>query len=324
MFQNPRFRKINFEEVPLNQDLIIMDEKWASGRENEWLKIFNKEEANPYSIGYVSFVAARSIGDDWIELSWYPNIFDRFHEIPIFLPKSVFVTCIDISDYDEKPTIFVKSEWVEDLHTRPLAAFAIIDAIGVKEQLQSGALRPNSLRTLRELVDLTAANYPNLAFISFADSLLIKQSWSVGYADKKIKYSYSPELLLPAIKELQNSFQTALNLPSYAVMTQGLNAYEDSQTLHISPSGNHISLNTLGLPFAQLMAIESSARHAIKNQKHAREELYIDSMLFRSLDFKPGTDKKKFNLYPYTSPMTKSQNSYYTASSYQEIFEQLN
>lgn len=324
MFQNPKFIKINFEEIPLNQDLIIMDEKWAKGYEREWEKLFNEKEAAPYSIGYVSWVAARSIGENWIELSWYPNIFDRFHEIPIFLPKSAFITCIDLSEHDEKPTIFVKSEWVEDLHTRPLAAFAIIDAIGVKEQLQSGALRPKSLQNLRELVDQTAANHPNLAFISFADSLLIKQSWSVGYADKNIKYSYSPEFLLPAIKELQKSFQTALNLPSYAIMTQGLNAYEDSQTIHTSSSGNHISLNTLGLPFAQLMAIEDSARCAIKNQIHPREELYIDSMLFRSLDFKPGVDKSKFKLHPYTSPMTKSQNSYYTATSYQEIFDQLN
>lgn len=319
MFKNSKFIKIDFENIPLNQDITIMDEKWAKEYESEWKKEFKGKESTPYSVGYISRVAARSIGDNWAELSWYVNTHDRFHEIPIFLPKSAFLSCICIDGYDENPTVFVKSEWIEDLHNRPLAAFAIIDAIGVKGRLQSGSLSPDSLRSLRRRVDKIAKRYENLAFISFADSLLIKHTLQAGNVTRKTRYNYSPEQIIPAIRALQRAIKKSLDLPSYAIMTQGLNSYEESKNIHTSKSGNHISLNTLGLPFAQLVSIEESARKAIKANDHPPAELYIDSTLFNSLKFKSYNEKEKFRHHPYISPMTHSHKSSYVPTSHKDL-----
>ncbi|MFP3435956.1 hypothetical protein SB781_40025, partial [Paraburkholderia sp. SIMBA_061] len=77
----------------------------------EWTNHFEGKHAS-LAGGFVSHAAARSVDHEWIELSWYPNTFDRFHEVSVFLPKSAFVACVDIWKYDEKPTIFVRSDWL--------------------------------------------------------------------------------------------------------------------------------------------------------------------------------------------------------------------
>lgn len=323
MFEHSGFGKLQFEEIPLNRDVVIMDVKWMADFEREWNNTFNGNDADPYLVGYVTYVAARSIGNDWIELSWYPNTFDRFHEIPIFLPKSAFVTCVDVWEYDGKPTVFVQSDWLTDLHERPLAAFAIVDAIGVKELIQTGTLRSEALRTLRDRIDTIADRYPDFAFISFADSLLVKQVWSVGHVHSSITYTYAPELLLPVVSELLKAFKEALGLSAYGIMTQGLNAYSDDVTLHRSAKGNHISLNTLGLPFAQLMAIEEAARRGIRTAAHPAAELYLDSTFFRSLKLKYEFDKNRLTPHTYQSPMTKSLKATYVATSVRELTDNL-
>lgn len=323
MFNHSGFRKIQFEEVPLNRDVVIMDVKWMADFEREWTNTFDGGDADPYLVGYVTYVAARSIGNGWIELSWYPNTFDRFHEVPIFLPKSAFVTCVDVWQYDGKPTAFVQSDWLTDLHERPLAAFAIVDAIGVKQLIRTGALRSEALRTLRDRIDTIADRYPDFAFISFADSLLVKQVWSVGHVHSSIAYTYAPELLLPVVSELLQAFKEVLDLPAYGIMTQGLNAYSDDVTLHRSGKGNHISLNTLGVPFAQLMAIEEAARRSIRSAAHPAAELYLDSTFFRSLKLKYEFDKNRLTPHPYQSPMTKSPKATYVVTSVRELMDNL-
>jgi len=317
MFDNEHFHQLSFEEVPLDRDLILMDEKWMNTYEQEWLKHFDNLDSDLYP-GFVSYIAARSVGDNWLELSWYPNTYDRFHEIPVFLPKSEFIACVDIFEYDEKPHVFVRSAWLEALHVRPLTAFALVDAIGIKDMLRASELTDKMLRQLRDQVDFIAAHHLDFAFISFADGLLVKQVWSMGHAESDIKYTYSPESLFPVVEELLNAFKGALGKGAYAIMTQGTNAYTDDAALHQSLSGNHVSLNTLGLPFSQAMAIDEAARSAIRAGRHEAAELYLERTFFRSLrlqDF----DKKSLPLHAYRSPITKSFKSNYVATSVRDI-----
>lgn len=323
MLQNENFQAVSFKEIPLNLDLIVMDERWIPEYDREWVKVFSGDKTADTNVGFVTHVAARSIGDEWVEMSWYPNTNDRYHEVPVFLPRSAFITCVDLSKYDERPRVFVKSDWLAEVHERALAAFAIIDAIGVKRLLQSGNIDGEALRSLRDRVDEIAARYPDFVFISFADSLLVKQVWSIGHIDCDIKYTYSPEALLPVVAELRDAFKQSLCLSAYAIMTQGLNSQADGAALHTSASGNHISLNMLGLPFAQLMAIEEAARRAIREKSHAPAELYLDAMFFRSLKFKFGFERNRVATYSYRSPMTNSSNAAYVAISGKEITDNL-
>lgn len=190
----------------------------------------------------------------------------------------------------------------------------MIDAIGVKRALERGELTRERLIGLRDAVDELAARYPDVSFISLADNLLLKSNWSVGQFDSNVTYTYEPEIMIRAISELREVYGSVLGLALYAVLTQGLNAYYDDALLHTSRSGNHISLNSLGLPFAQLLAIDEAARTAIRRSEHGPAELYLDEDFFRSLNFKHGFQRDAYPIGSYRGPMMAADATYYMSS----------
>ena len=100
----------------------------------------------------------------------------------------------------------------------------------------------------------------------------------------------------------------------YAVITQGVNEYADTSLIHISPARAHVSLNSLGLPFAQLLAIDEAARHGIRSGRHGPHELYVDDLFFHSLRFKYGFDKHAQPNASYVAPMSIAEGKYYCTS----------
>src|SRR5262245_57642040 len=140
MFDNFNFRKYDFSEIPLNRDIYVMGEQWISEYERAWLEAFEGSDRSAYEVGYVSFAAARAVGDTAIELSWFANVFDRSHEVKVLLPKKAFITCVECRDYDDKPRLFVRDAWIDELYLRSYSVFALVDAIGVKAALTNGTL----------------------------------------------------------------------------------------------------------------------------------------------------------------------------------------
>ncbi len=301
MFEHEDIEVHAMENVPLDRDLFMMDVAWMADYEAALLKGIAGGEWD--NIGYISYICARSISKDSLEISWYPNIVDRHHEVRVTLPRSQFVTCTELCQYDEKPRVFVHSEWLEDLHMRAYSVFALVDAIGVKKALADGSMTREKLAALRDRIDEIASRYPSVSFISFADSLLLKTNWTIGQWDKPVNYTYEPEKIVEILPELAEAYSATLELPIYAVITQGKNEFYEDVLMHVSPSQNHISLNSLGLPFAQLMSIEATAKRAHRNGEHSLAELYMDENFFRSLKLKYEFDKGKISKFPYLAPM---------------------
>lgn len=308
-FTHPQFQHFAFEAVPLDRDVFLMDESWLPDWEAAYLEFFEGKEFR--NVGYISRAAVRSATTDALEISWYPNIFDRFHEVAVVLPRAAFVACIDVFDYDEKPHIFVKDEWLKALHLRPYSAFALVDAIGVKQALMTGRLTGDKLIALRQMIDAIADATPGVAFVSFADSLLLKANWFVGQYDSDVSYSYEPEMLIRLLPTVAHVYREVLDMEVYATITQGVNEYADTSLIHRSSAGAHVSLNSLGLPFAQLLAIDEAARRAIRAGHHGRHELYLDEYFFHSLRFTYGFDKHAQQNAPYNAPMSTSPGKYY-------------
>lgn len=319
MFDHEDIEVYALKEVPLDRDIYLMDEAWM-GQYDQALQTCLGGGEYEY-VGQISYAAARHSGPDGIELSWYPNIHTRFHEVKVHLPVSSFVTCVGCSTLDEKPRIFVKSEWLQTLHIRSNCAFALVDAIGVKAALAEGRLAPLHLKKLANRIDAIADRHPFIAFVSFADSLLLKSQWSVGTSDSDVSYSYEPEQILRVLPQIAQAYEDVLGLKVYAVATQGQNAFDD-QLMHISDGGNHVSLNSLGLPFAQLQAIEAAARASIRCGDHDPAELYLDRDFFNSLNWQYGFEKHRELHSPYLSPMT-SQAGLYVPISRKRVFENL-
>jgi hypothetical protein len=274
MFDHYDIEKYRIEEVPLERDLFLMDEKWIAPYERALLRLLAGGEYD--YVGYVSYAVVRSVRSDGLEISWYPNIHDRFHEMRVFLPKSAFVTCVGSRTCDERPRIFVKSEWLTDLHLRTHSVFALIDAVGVREALRRGTITSDKLECLRNLIDKIADVHRQIAFVSFADSLLLKANWTVGQWDHDTSYTYDPESFVRVLPLLADAYREAVGLPIYAVIAQGHNEFYRDELMHLSTSGNHVSLNSLGLPFAQIQAIDSAVRAAIRHGQHKPAELYMD------------------------------------------------
>jgi hypothetical protein len=314
MFEHEAFDKYAYEEIPLNRDVYLMDEKWMTEYEASLVDVFNENGANYKSVGYISYACARRILPGGIEFSWYPNIHDRFHEVSAWLPRDAIVACVGSWQWDEKPRIFVKSDWFNQLHLRSYTVFALIDAIGVKDAITNNALARDSLVRLRERIDDLASHHPSISFISFADSLLLKSNWTVGHYASAVTYTYSPEIFFEIFMELRSLYRAELGLEIYGVLTQGSNEYYDDDVTHISASGNHISLNSLGLPFAQLQSIEAAARRAIRQDTHPPCDLYMDELFFRSVRFKHSFDKNEQPRHAYKSPMSPSDGYYFYAN----------
>jgi len=312
-FSHPEFQSYAFEDIPLDQDTFLMDERWLSDYEAAQIDMFNgRGDGNA---GFASYASVHSIAADSLELSWYPNIFTRYHEVSIRLPREAFVTCVDTPSCGGKPCIFVKGPWLSNLHLRPYSAFALIDAIGVKAALLGNHLDGPKLVRLRDRIDLIASANPGVAFISFADNILLKINWFVGQYDSDIHYSYEPETLIKLMPAISDAFQSEIGLKIYGIIVQGVNEYHDSGLLHYSPKGNHVSLNSLGLPFAQLRSIDDAVHRAIHAGTHGPCELYLEEHFYHSLRFKLDLDKNMLPHANYSSPMaTKLSKYFYTDS----------
>jgi len=231
--------------------------------------------------------------------------------VTVSLPKKEFVKCVGCSAYGERPHIFVKSSWFEHLYLRQYTVFCVVDAVGVKKALNDGELSRKKLIELRNAIDKVADQNPNVSFISFADSLLLKSNWTVGNYKSDVSYTYKPEVLIQVIKDIRTIYKEILGLDIYAIMTQGSNEYYEDPLTHISETGNHICLNSLGIPFAQLTEIDKAAHSAIKAGTHIPSELYMEEQFLYSLNFKIGFDRDSLGKYKYLDKMTKTDRNYY-------------
>lgn len=277
------FRRLSFDALPVGCDLFLMDEQWLPAWEAEWIKCFRELDAEPYGVGFISRASITGVEGNRAELQWFANTHTRFHAISTTLPRDAFVVCAQAFEYEKRPTVFVRSEWLDDLHARAHSTFAMIDASGFTTALTSGSITKTVLRTLRDRIDGLADITPQVSFTSFADSLLLKTNWVVGNWNNPSTSEYDPERFIALIGEIDRAYQEVLGLSTYAVVSQGSNEYYDDALVHTSAKGNHFSLNSLGLPFAQISAIEGAARSAIRKSLHPPAELYLDRDFFLSL-----------------------------------------
>lgn len=310
MLDHSGFETLAFDNLPLGGDLFLMDQQWLPAWEAEWIKCFKGEDADPYGVGFISRASVCRVDGNHAEIEWFANTHTRFHAIRTTLPREAFVICALAHEYERRSTVFVRSEWLDDLHARAHSTFAMIDASGFAKALKLGSITKAALRTLRDRIDSLADGTPQVSFTSFADSLLIKTNWIVGSWNSPSTAEYLPEKFIALIGDIDRAYQDILGLRTYAVVSQGSNEYYDDALVHTSRHGNHVSLNSLGLPFAQIHAIEAAARSAIKKSAHGPAELYLDRDFFLSL----GIDDYKWRMslpeFEYDQKLSSDQGLY--------------
>ncbi|GJM16865.1 MAG: hypothetical protein DHS20C13_21920 [Thermodesulfobacteriota bacterium] len=320
MFEHEYFDVYDIDNIPLGEESYLIDECFINEYEKAMVESFTTEEYT--SVGYVSWIIPEESTGNTIELIWFPSPFHRFHQVNVSLPKDQIIKCVGCSAYSERPHFFVKSSWLQHLFLRQYSIFCLIDAIGVKKALNEGKLIRTNLIELRDAIDKIAEKYDKVSFISFADSLLLKSNWTVGSFRDEVSYSYEPEQFLDVVKDIRKSYKDILGLDIYAIVTQGSNEYYQDALLHVSETKNHISLNSLGIPFAQLMEINDFVSTAIKTEVHKPSELYIEEQFLHSLHFKAVFRKPYTEKYPYRNKMTGSKR-YYFCIGWEQLLENL-
>lgn len=299
MFDHPDFTLWKPDELPRNRDCYLMDEKYLSDYENYMLECFRNEGTDKEPPGFVSNIAVRNIEPANVVLSWYTNVIDRFHETDLRLPKHEIVVCVGAEAWDERPHVFVKSQWLRTIYLQQNSIFAMLDACEMKRALREGKVLRENLVLLRSKLDEIAEKFEDFLFISLADSVILKTNWTVGSFNSSTCYTYSPTRILTLIERIALAFQEILAMDIYAIVTQGSNEFYQDPLYH-NKQANHISLNSLGVPFANLLFIENSVRNSGK-ELHGEYQLYLDSCYFHSLkmpeDFvlKPEARKYSYN-----------------------------
>lgn len=310
MFEHEFFDRYEFHDLPLDQDCYLIDECYMAQYEASILDISAGRHYDP--VGYVAFASPRKIGEDWVELSWYADVNTRFHEVNILLQRRDFVACVGAWRVDEKPHIFVRSGWLDDLYQKSHVIYCLIDAIDMRNALRSGTVTEKKLLTLRAAVDELAARNPHMVFISFADNLLIKANWTTDYFLRRQENSYEPEGILGVIVGIRRVYREILGLDVYSTLTQGANEYSQNELVHLSSTGNHVCLNSLGIAFADLLGIQEAVSTAVREDVHPAAELYLDETLFHSLRLDMRGSRLSAERWPYKSRM-KSTDAYYLA-----------
>ncbi len=144
----------------------------------------------------------------------------------------------------------------------------------------------------------------------------------MGHIESTTQYTYRPESILGILKSIQSIYRDVIGLEVYAVVTQGNNEYYDDHLLHESVSGHHICLNSLGLPFAQLQAIDKAVKAAVKEQRHSYAELYLDVPFYRSLQLRSDYVGRQAEKHTYRTKM-KSSDGHYICGRCQELLDNL-
>ncbi len=315
MFEHEYFETYDYNDTPLNEDCWLLDEAYMGEYEKLLLASFCDRSYN--FVGSYSPIIVNQRNDDAMEISWYANMYDRFHHLAISLPKTEFTKCVECQKYDEQPILFVKSGWLQSIYSRHYSLFCLVDAIGVKKALQTGTLTQQKLVYLRNEIDLMARGFQGISFFSMADNTILKSNWTFGHSFNGKAYTYNPEttykpeIFISAVQKVRSIYKETLGLDSYAIITQGSNEYYDDALLHISETRNHVCLNSLGVPFAELLSIDNSV-HASLNHVHPPAQLYMDEDFYHSLrlsfDFQVSIGKNK-----YKAKMKNADSFYYYA-----------
>jgi hypothetical protein len=302
IFDNPDFEHYTPDALR-NYELLLQDEFFIEEYKSSITNQNNGGKWKPF--GYVSFVAVKRVTAKIVELSFFPITSDRLHELTIVLPRDQIVTCVRAWQWDDRPTLFVKSRWLKKTLARFNCVFGLIDAIGVRNVLETGVALNDSLLKLRSGLDAIASRYPQVSFVSFADSVLLKCHWSLG-----VKCTYDPEMMLYLFTEIRALFKESLGLAIYGVFTQGSNEYYADTAMHVSKKiKNHVCLNSLGSPFADLKSIDEVARQVYK-ENPVHYDLYLDELYFKSLRLNSKFKQSVSDWNSYTMCISKTRGWY--------------
>ncbi len=281
------YREYSFEEIPQDRDSFIIPENDL----NIFIDICNKinmgiptENVNhPNEKIDYRWCFVEKLDEDSCDINICVTMNHRFHGVMKKLPKNMFIGCIQAFQFESRPYIVVKDEWIESLQNIPSSIYCMIDIIGIKNYLnKKGIIGCDIYDDYQKRINNIAKNNPEYIFLSFADSLIIKANWEIQA--NMYNKTYNPEKIIIIIKQIHEIIFEIFKLNSYAIITQGINYVETKDIEGIS-ANNYLSIPSISAPFAELFDIEEAVKKNIKNHIHKPYNLYISESVLLTLKF---------------------------------------
>ncbi|MDR3477010.1 MAG: hypothetical protein P4M14_03135 [Gammaproteobacteria bacterium] len=272
-----------------------------------WIAFFKDQNKNPYT-GYVSkSIIVNKIRSSNLQLSiflTYSN--DRFHEMSFELPKSEYIQCLEHQD-SKYPCVFVKDTWFKKFLETKYCCYGLIDEVDFKETyLINPDLNDYSLKR-KSGIEKIANEYPQISFVIFSDSVLLKLPWSLD----QYEATYTPELMVGIFKEIKDFYKRKLHCECYGIFIQGVNYTSTNDLISVGKNNNCIDLNCSGSAFANLFSIDATIKLNIKNKQHKKSQIYFDEKFLISLKINPEKKEKLHKyLFPYYSSLYRSYENY--------------
>ncbi len=275
-----------YEEVPTERDLFILGAEDFKDNISRWLGYLNdnyEEHPNAY-INYILGSCKRTATG---QLDSYTglNIFDRFHGVCKKIRKEDFEFCFQYFNVGERPFIVVKQEWVDSLKNDTYSIYCMIDISGIKKYLEKNrVINADIINHYRIGLNKIAETNPDFTFITFTDNIFIKSDWKSTH--EEYKRQYNPERLLLVIKDISKIIQETYGLESYAIVTQGVQLFQNNDSYNRELPSNHLFIGSIATPFIEIFDIERTIKKLRKNNSIVLKNLYLSTTLLFSLKIK--------------------------------------
>ena len=309
------------------RDLVLLGSDELNLLRHHWIRYLAEPDgttpAHPNEFLKFLWCSVEATGIDSYDLGILISNRTRFHLATVRLPRSKFTVFIDIWNYNKCPYLVVTQDWFDEILRTHFSLYGLVDAVGMRKLLAAqGHITREQVVATREGIDQLARRHPNHAFLSFADTVLVKTNWSM-MGDAQYEATYRPERFLELIEDVRRVFRSALHLDSYAVVTQGANAAAEDGLVSISPERNHVSFGSLGTPFAQLFEMDTAIRKAVRAGLHRRKTLYLANWFFLTLHYKDPFTKNTLakGLVPFESKFSTPDECSYLPVESEELFD---
>jgi len=281
-----------YSQIPFKRDLFIFGDDDKDKFINGWYEFLSSPDKSnqEYPENYFKFrwCSIEKIAEDSIDVNICITFSERFHGIIKKLPRSKFVSCIDIWNYHSKPYLIVSQDWFNSIEQELFSNYAYIDIIGMKKLINKfGSIPSSMISELNKGMEKVIETYTDYFFIVFADNIIVKSNWNANPSE--YTKTYEPEKLILIVNELFKIIKKAFGLDAYAIITQGANLTDNQHTKNLRNYANYIFFDTISLPFSEILEIENK----IKENKRFGN-LYLSKSFLLTLNF---LDHKRSDYY---------------------------
>jgi len=107
------------DNIPVKRMCYFVDEIYEKTVLQAFGKLLNGENVNVLEgVPVVDIHIEKEESDSRVvDILWYANVSTRFHQVHISIPREQMLLYIDGWEYDTRPIVFVKNEFIKKLYS---------------------------------------------------------------------------------------------------------------------------------------------------------------------------------------------------------------